>query len=116
LVLVACQQLVDPPRRAELRESAIFDAYRREPSIRLHRTDPPVVLDVHSQRGAMDRADRPSVRNDQNPAAYVVVRDPVDGREDAWAHLRIGLAVVPAGAAGEPATKASRELRLGFVS
>src|SRR5207247_2534420 len=96
LLLVACQPFIDPSRGAELRKSPVFDAHRREPGIRLHWADPPVVLDVHPERGAVDRADRPSVRDDQSPAAFVLVCDPVDGSKYACAHLGVGLAVVPA--------------------
>ena len=55
------------------------------------------------------------MRDDEHPAPLVCVGDPVDRSQDALAHLSVGLAVVPAGAAGAPAQKSLGETNLGLL-
>ena len=56
------------------------------------------------------------MRDDQEAVALALTRDPLDGDEDAFAHLGVGLAVLPTGSAREPAAEAFRKPSLGFHS
>jgi len=64
----------------------------------------------------VDRADWPPVGDDEDPIPFVIVRDAVDGCQNACAHCRVGLPVVPPCAAGEPAANPIRKPRLGLIS
>jgi 3-oxoacyl-[acyl-carrier protein] reductase len=116
LFLIAREQLVYLPRRAELGQPAVLDAHRGEPRVRLDGTDPAVLLDVEPKRRRVDRPDRAAVGDNQHAAVLMVAGDPADGFEHAGAHLSVGLAVLPAGAARPPAPKAFRKPSLGILA
>src|SRR5262245_57630380 len=114
--MVALEQLVDPAGRAQLREAPILDADGRQTRVRLDRADATVGVDLEPQCGGVDRSDRAAVGHDQDAPPFIGACYLADRRQHTRAHLLVGLAVVPARPAREPAAITLGEPRLGLFT
>jgi len=115
-VLFADEELVETLCSAELGEATVGDADRRERRVWLHALNPSVRVDVDAECGRVDRSNRTAMSDHEDAIIGARRSDSLDRADDPGPELLIGLAIVPAFAAGEPTPIRIRESLLGLTA